>query len=263
MMTRGRAVRIELASIIALLALWYALTAWLVPFFGTTMAIFFPTPDKIAAAFGRDFLSTAGLLTIGQTLWRFILGFALSVVLGVGAGLVLGAYPLLYRGFDPFIGFFRSLPGATLIPALTLLLGLGDTSKIALIVSAAVWPILINTVDGARAVDPTMRETAAAYQIRRGQAMWRILLPAAAPSIVVGMRVAVSVGLVVTIISELVGASNGIGGYLVDAQASFALPRLWAALLLLSLLGYGLNMLFSAAEHRWLAWHRGARSFQE
>jgi ABC-type nitrate/sulfonate/bicarbonate transport system permease component len=93
--------------------------------------------------------------------------------------------------------------------------------------------------------------------------MWRILLPAAAPSIVVGMRVAVSVGLVVTIISELVGASTGIGGYLIDAQASFALPRLWAALLLLSLLGYGLNMIFSAVEHRWLAWHRGARAFQD
>jgi sulfonate transport system permease protein len=260
----GRSVLvIESLSVAGFLLAWQAITAWLVPYYGTTMAIFFPTPLTIAQTLVNEFATLHIFGVIAPTLWRFALGFALSVVLGVSIGLLLGAFPRLLQAFDPLIGFFRSLPGATLIPVITLFLGLGDAAKVVLIVSAAIWPILINTIDGTRRVDPVMRETVAAFQIGRWQAIRLVLLPAAAPSIAVGMRVAVSVGLVVTIISELVGASTGIGGYLVEAQAGFMLPELWATLLLLGLLGFALNGLFALVEHRWLAWHRGSQATAE
>lgn len=259
-MTRNRIMFIEALSVACFLLCWQVATSWLVPYFGTTTSIFFPTLVVVARTFWTEFGSYHVLGIIGPTLWRFAAGFAISVILGIGLGLLLGAFPRLYRAFDPLIGFFRSLPGATLIPVITLFLGLTDAAKVVLIVSASIWPILINTVDGIRRVDPAMRETAAAFQIGKWQAIYLVLLPAAAPSIAVGMRVAVSVGLVVTIISELVGASTGIGGYLVQAQASFAFPELWATLILLGIIGFALNALFALVEYRWLAWHRGSRA---
>lgn len=257
-MPRWRAIAIECLGVVSLLAVWYVLTAWVAPRHGGLTGLFFPTPDRIVAAFIREFANGEFLTVAGPTLWRFGLGFVLSTVLGVLSGLLLGAYPLALRAVDPVIGFFRSLPGVTLIPIITLFLGLGDASKVALVVSAAIWPIMINTIDGVRSVDHTMRETAEAYQLTWAQRLFLVLLPAAAPSISVGMRVAVSVGLVVTIISELIGASSGIGGFLVNSQASFAFADLWATLLLLGLLGYILNALFAWFDGHWLAWHHKA-----
>lgn len=254
-MNSRRAFRTELAGTFALVAGWHVFTALIVPQMGPLMQLFFPTPFEIGKTFFQEFASPAFFNIVGPTLWRFALGFVSACILGVAFGLALGASPMLLRAVDPIIGFFRSLPGVTLIPIITLWFGLGDASKVVLVISAAIWPILINTVDGIRRIDTTLLETVAAYQISRRDRVLRVLAPAVAPSIAIGMRVALSVGLVVTIVSELIGATSGIGGFLIRSQAQFDLPKLWAALVLLGIIGYALNAVFVVAENRWLDWH--------
>ena len=114
--------------------------------------------------------------------------------------------------------------------------------------------------DGVTGIDPTMRETARSYGVSGRDRLWRIVLPAASPQIFAGMRTSLSLALILLVISEMVASTNGIGFFVLQSQRSFAIPEMWAGILLLGLLGYALNLIFLLAERRVLAWHRGARA---
>jgi ABC-type nitrate/sulfonate/bicarbonate transport system permease component len=140
-----------------------------------------------------------------------------------------------------------------------LLLGIGPEMKITLIAYGTVWPILLNTADGVRAVDPVIIDVASSYRVRRRDRLMYIVLPAASPQIVAGMRSALSIGITVIIFSEMVGSTNGIGFQILSAQRSFAVPDMWAGIVLLGILGYLLNLAFRGFELYLLRWHRGMR----
>jgi ABC-type nitrate/sulfonate/bicarbonate transport system permease component len=134
------------------------------------------------------------------------------------------------------------------------LLGIESPEKIALIAFGALWPILLNAVDGARSVDQVKVDTVKSFGVPRAQWILMVVLPAALPKIFAGLRVSLSLSLVLMVISELVGSVTGMGTQLVDFQRAYEYPSMWALIVLLGILGYGLNSLLLLVERRVLAW---------
>jgi ABC-type nitrate/sulfonate/bicarbonate transport system permease component len=199
------------------------------------------------------------LSMVAPSLERLAVGYVLGVTVGICLGVVLGASPSVRRALEPLTEFLRAVPPIALVPILIVILGLDDGMRIAVIAWAVCFPVLVNTIEGVRAVSPEARDTAAMLHVGPVEQFYRLYLPAALPSIVAGMRIAVSVGLVMVVISELVGSQDGLGYYINTQQSLFAVPEMYAGLLFLGLLGYVLNQLFLVAERRVLAWHWNAR----
>jgi ABC-type nitrate/sulfonate/bicarbonate transport system permease component len=197
------------------------------------------------------------------SLWRLLAGFTLALVLGVAAGLLLGGRPRVRATVEPVLEFLRAVPPPVLVPVIMLFAGIGDGMKVLVIVSGCVWPILLNTVEGVRAVDGVLTETARSYGLTGPARLWRLVLPAASPQIVAGARQALSVAIILMVISEMFAASSGLGYTIVEFQRSFAIPEMWTGIIVLGLLGVALSGLFRLAENAILGWYHGLRRAQK
>ena len=193
------------------------------------------------------------------SLQRLFLGYAIACVVAVGDRDPARALPLLRRATSPIVEFLRAIPPPALLPFAIVVLGVGNSGKVFLIAFVCLWPVLLNTIDGVTGIDPTLRETARSYGVSGRDRLLRIVLPAASPQIFAGMRTSLSLALILMVISEMVASTNGIGFFVLQSQRSFAIPEMWAGILLLGLLGYALNLIFMLVERRVLAWHRGAQ----
>ena len=223
---------------------------------------YFPPPSKIASA-ALDTWFTPGALTgdILPSLGRLLAGWAIAVVLGVVLGVALGRSPVVTDYLSPVLFFARSVPATLLVPVFLVAFGIGPRMEIVTVAFGAVWPVLLNTIDGARSVDDVKTETVRAFRIPRGQWVFGVVLPAALPKVFAGMRLALSLAIILMVVSELMGgSSSGIGYQLINAQGNFQLPQMWAWIVLVSLLGYVANLLLTAAERRALSWHPGFRA---
>lgn len=199
--------------------------------------------------------TTEFLSTVAASLERLAVGYALGAAVGIGLGVVLGASRGVRRALEPLTEFLRAIPPIALLPVLIVILGLDNGMRIAVIAWGVCFPVLVNTIEGVRAVSPETRDTAAMLHVGRVEQLYRVYLPAALPSIVAGLRIALSVGLVLVVISEFVGSPDGLGYYIVFQQSQYNLPEVYGGILFLGLLGYVLNQIFLVAERRVLAWH--------
>jgi ABC-type nitrate/sulfonate/bicarbonate transport system permease component len=152
-----------------------------------------------------------------------------------------------------------AIPPPALLPAAIVAIGVGDSMKVFLIAFVCLWPILLNAIDGAAGLDPTLDDTMRAYRIGRPDQLLHVVIPAAGPQIFAGVRLAVSLALIMMVISEMVASTNGIGHFILYSQRTFAIPEMWSGILLLGILGYTLNALVAGAERRMLRWHRATR----
>ncbi|MDL2080969.1 ABC transporter permease subunit [Streptomyces sp. GXMU-J15] len=187
-------------------------------------------------------------------------GYALAAVVGVGLGTVIGSYRRVRAVCEPVLEFLRAVPPPVLVPVIMLFAGIGDTMKVAVIASGCVWPILLNTVEGVRAVDPVMAETARSYGLTGAARLRHVVLRSASPQIFAGLRQALSIGIILMVISEMFAASNGLGFTIVQFQRSFAIPDMWTGILVLGLLGFLLSVVFQLVERRVLGWYHGLRA---
>ncbi|MFF0310282.1 ABC transporter permease [Streptosporangium sp. NPDC004379] len=228
----------------------------------------FPPPTEIAAGIqrmwltgpaGRLWLNDAALTNIPASIGRLLAGWLLAGVAGTALGLAIGRSPVLFRFLDPLIQFARAIPPPMLLPFFMALFAIGPRMQINVIAFGVVWPILINAAEGARQVDRLHLETAAVFGLTRGRRLLRVVLPSALPNIFAGLRVSLSLALILMVISELVGSTDGIGFQLLDAQRSYDLPGVWGTIVVLGVLGYVLNAMFLTAERRILSWHRTAK----
>jgi ABC-type nitrate/sulfonate/bicarbonate transport system permease component len=235
-------------------------------------SIFFPPLSEILGQARQQwlsgpasslFLTPAVASDIVPSLGRLLGGWLLAVVAGVGLGTAIGLVRNLADYLDPVIEFVRAIPPPALIPPFIVVLGLGSDMKIILIAVGVVWPILLNTIDGVRSVDPVLVETGRTLRTGRLRRLAYIVLPSASPRIFAGLRVSLSLSLILMVISEMVAATGGIGFTIVQAERSFAIKQMWAGIVLLGVLGYLLNTLLLLVERRMLAWHRGARGHEE
>lgn len=224
---------------------------------------FFPRPSEIAQAgqrlwlsgpVGDLFLTDAVFDHVLPSLGRLLAGWAMAAVLGISLGVALGRSATAMQYAGPLLTFMRSIPPPALVPVFLLLFSIGTQMQLATIVFGVLWPILLNSVDGARSVDATKFETSAVFRIPKAQWVLGVVLPSAAPKIFAGLRVSLSLSLVLMVVSELVGTDNGIGSQLLVAQREFDFPDMWAGIILLGVLGYALNTVLLAFEHKALGW---------
>ena len=271
----GRRIRWRPADPVGLAARWLVLLAVAVAWQLATVggrSIFFPPLTEILAQARRTwlsgpassaFLTSAVATDVVPSLGRLLGGWLLAVVAGVTVGTAIGLVRNLADYLDPVIEFVRAIPPPALIPPFLVVLGLGSDMKIALIAVGVVWPILLNTIDGVRSVDPVLVDTSRTLRTGRLRRLAFIVLPSASPRIFAGLRVSLSLSLILMVISEMVAANGGIGFTIVQAERSFAIKQMWAGIVLLGVLGYLLNTLLLVVERRLLAWHRGARGRDE
>jgi ABC-type nitrate/sulfonate/bicarbonate transport system permease component len=235
------------------------LLAWTVAT-GAAANIFFPSPARVGEAFVATWLDPQIIVRdILPSLGRFAIGVVLSVVIGIAAGTVIGTTPWLRALLEPMLEFFRAVPPVVLVPVLMLILGVGDTMRLAVIVSGSVWPVLLNTVEGVRAMDPVLTDTSRSYRIRGPLAFRYFILPAASPQIMAGVRLCLSIALILMVISEMFAASSGLGFQIVFFQRQYMIAEMWSGIVLLGLIGVAVAGVFHLVERRVLHWYHGSR----
>jgi ABC-type nitrate/sulfonate/bicarbonate transport system permease component len=217
-----------------------------------------PVPD-IASRFRETFLFAQFGSDVVPSLIRFALGFLVACVVGVVGGLALGRSVVLRMLTTPIVSFMRSTPAVALLPLAIVLIGIGTPMSVAIIAFVCCWPILLNTTDGVVELDPTLRATVRSYGIDGLDRLRLVVLPAISPRILAGMRTSISLALLLLVVSEMIGNSNGIGNFIFQAQQTFAIADMWAGIALLGILGYLVNTGFGAVERRLLRWHVSER----
>jgi ABC-type nitrate/sulfonate/bicarbonate transport system permease component len=221
---------------------------------------YFPPLTDVVTTFKDTWLFDRFGSDVVPSLVRMGLGFVIAVIAGVSIGMALGRSRRARRATAPIVEFLRAIPPPALLPFAILVIGVGASMKVFIIAFVCVWPILLNTIDGAAGIDPTLEDTTRVYGIDKRDNLLRVVLPAAAPQIFAGLRTAVSLALILMVISEMVASTNGIGYFILQSQRTFAIPEMWSGILLLGILGYTLNGTFVMIERRVLRWHRGARA---
>jgi len=250
---RALELALEITVPVALLAIIWVWTA-------SSGTFYFPPLSDVVERFADNWLFERFGSDIWPSLRRMFLGYAIAVALGVGVGVVLGGSRVLRRGTAPVVEFLRSIPPPALIPFGIVVIGIGDSMKVFIIAFVCVWPVLLNTIDGINGIDPTLKDTGRVYGVSGRDRLLRMTLPAASPQIFAGMRLSLSLALILMVISEMVASTNGIGFFVLQSQRSFAIAEMWSGILLLGILGYLFNLIFVVVERRVLAWHRGARA---
>jgi NitT/TauT family transport system permease protein len=194
-------------------------------------------------------------LDIWATVYRTLTGFFVAGVLGVPLGLLVGNYLKLYKTFEVVIDFFRSLPGTALFPLFLLIFGIGDGSKIATAVFVSLWIILVNSAYGVLYSSKLRQKVGFTLGANRFQIFRDIVLMDALPQVFVGLRTALSISLVVVVVSEMfIGSKFGLGQKIFDAYLTYETTKLYAILLITGLLGYTLNKIFVAFEKKMVHW---------
>lgn len=214
-----------------------------------------PSLQKITEVIARDFSN--GVLVSGLvfSLTNLVVGFLIAVVAGVGLGLLLGETRVLFDALAPLINFIRSIPQTAMVPLIIGAFGIGGGPKIGAIAFACVWPILLNTIDGVRGIEPIVRDASRVYRIPTMLHFRRILLPTALPQIVAGVRVALPIAIVMMVVTELFAAEDGIGFYILNSSSRFKIPETWGGALIVGVIGYILSALFILFERRVLRWY--------
>jgi NitT/TauT family transport system permease protein/sulfonate transport system permease protein len=240
--------------IVLVLLIWEALTAT-----GLVDTPSVPRVSEIALAWWRVLASGEMPHELWPSLYRIATGYGLAVLVAVPLGLLMGASRFIYGLLEPATELLRPIPSSAYIPIAILFLGIGDGMKMFAVFFGCVFPILVNTSDGVKAVDPVLIDTGRTFGLRRGQILGSIIFPAAIPAILTGMRVALSIALIVVVVAEMVAGSSGIGYFILDNQRTFRVPEMFAGIFTLGVLGYLANALFLILEARALRWRPAAR----
>ena len=251
----GRAlVRTRLSGLIlvvALLALWEASVAW-----RWVESDSWPAFSAVLASFWRGLADGELVNAIWSSLWRMVRGYAAGCALGIGLGVVLGTWLPARRALQPPIEFIRPIPTPAIVPPLMFLLGVDDGLKIFVVAFAVFFPVLVSTMAGVSSVDVVYRQVARTFGVSPLATLWRVVLPASLSHILAGMRISLALAIIVTIVVELISGSQGIGYYVISMQFASRAADMYAAIVLLTLVGYALNRAFVAFEARILHWSR-------
>lgn len=215
-----------------------------------------PPVTRIFQAWVSDLLDGTLITNLLATFWRQMLGYWLAVVLGIGVGLAMGYFRVAYNLMEPLIEVFRPIPGPAYLPVLVLFVGIGDEMKVVLILVASLFPILLNTYSGVRAIDPVQFDTARTLGLTTMQTLREIVLPAALPQILTGMRISLAISLILAILSEMIVSNDGLGYFTLLAERTFKVPDMYAGIFTLAMFGYALNRLFLFGEARLIRWHQ-------
>lgn len=236
------------------LVLLFAVLWELLPRLGLVDPLILPTLSSTLACLID--LAVSGRLEehVAVSLFRSFAGFGLAFIVGVPLGLLMGHYRQFEKATDLSMQIMRNTSTFALLPIFLLTLGLGESSKIAIIFYGALWQVLMNTISGVKGVDPIYIKAARSMGLSDKELFLKVIVPASVPSIVVGARLGAKIALTVVIAAEMIGAKSGLGFFIQNAQYNFMIPEMYAGILTMSLLGLLINYLLVWVEKRATCW---------
>ncbi|MGH2940243.1 MAG: ABC transporter permease [Solirubrobacterales bacterium] len=246
---RSRNLALEVGVSLAIVA-----GVWIYTAHNHTYAI--PALSEVLDRFREAWLFSRVGTDLVPTLERFAIGYLLAIVLGIPLGLALGSSVILRATVEPVLTFVRSIPPVALIPPAIILFGIGETTKLLIVLIVSLWPIVLNTLDGLVELDATLMATMTSLRLGRRDRFRYVILPALAPRILTGMRTSMVFALVVVIASEYLAGTNGVGFFIQQAQQTFDAANMWAGVLLLGIIGYILTLGLNVLERRILFWQK-------
>jgi ABC-type nitrate/sulfonate/bicarbonate transport system permease component len=236
------------AVLAALVALW-----WIASNAGWVSRVFLPTPEATLASLAeglRGELLGYALATVR----RMLEGWLLASVFGIVLGAAIGVSPAVRAWVQPTLEFVRPLPASALLPLAISIFGLSSGMVLFVVAFGAMWPVLLATVHGFAAVEPRLAEVARCLQLPRPDFVWKIGLPNALPDILAGMRLSMTISLIVAVVGEMIASQSGLGQAILLAARSFRASELFAGIALLGLIGFASNGLLALAEKKLLRW---------
>jgi len=238
--------------LLLVMALWEAVTqaGWISP-------LIVPPLSRIFEIFYNLLISGQIPLQIAASMKRAAAGYLLAAAVFIALGIAMGLWRRVDDFFEVVVEMLLPIPPPVVIPLALLFFGLEDSMKIFVIFFSCAWPILLNTLDGVRSVDPVLLHTARTFGLSYGKIIWQVVLPASSPQIMTGLRVSLPITLILVVISEMVGSTDGIGYFILDSQRRFKVAQMYAGMLSLAILGYTLNQLFNLLHRVLMSWHWG------
>jgi NitT/TauT family transport system permease protein len=227
------------------------------PRLGIVSAAYLSPPSQVAVAIFKLVQSGDVWVHLGASAWRSLSGLLVAVVGGVLCGVALGWFRRAERIVDPLYQLLRQVSAFALFPVFMLFLGIGESSKIAIIVWAAFWPVLLNTISGVKQVERIFVDCARSMGASQGFIFAKVVLPAALPQILTGVRLAGAYAITALVAAEMIGARSGLGFYTLNSQETFQIPDMYAGIVLLALFGLLINKSLSLLERRLLRWRIG------
>ena len=256
-LSRGRARALRLAAIVAFLVLWSLLSGAVVVL-KLFNPIFLPGPWLVLGSVLDMAVRGPLWIHLAATLERVAMGFGAGAALGVALGLAAGHLTLVRNVVEPLVEVLRPIPPLALLPMFIVWVGIGEASKIGFITYATFFPIFLTTVTGVRQIDPLLVRAAESLGARGVALFTRVILPAALPDILTGLRLGVALAFFVIVISEFIGAEHGLGYLINDGRNFFLVPQMLGAAVVLGLLGYAGNGLVRLLERRLTRWQHPA-----
>ena len=216
-------------------------------------------PQRVAPAVVDLFSRGVLLPDIGISMWRLVIGLAVAVVIGIPAGLLLGLSATAERATAPIVQFVRMISPLSWAPIAVAVFGIGNEPVIFLIAVAAVWPVLINTVAGVRAVDSGYLDVARSFHATRWELVTAVVLPAIRGQLQTGIRVALGIAWVVLVPAEMLGVRSGLGYQVLNARDQLAYDQVVAVIVVIGALGFALDLIarrLTSSDRRGLPPHR-------
>lgn len=238
-----------------------ALVAWqLAPAIGLVPSDEVPPAGDVLSALG-DLLGTSEFWrAVGATLAGAGIGLAIAVVAGVALGILMGSSRVAWHALRPTVEFLRPVPGVALIPVAILVFGPSLEGDVLLVAFGCLWPMLVQTLYGVRAVDDVALATARSYGLSRVQRVRWVQLPSALPYIATGLRISSAIALIVAVTAELVAGNTGLGESISLAQSAGQTEDMYALIVTAGILGVLVHVVFAALERRLLHWHQSQRA---
>jgi ABC-type nitrate/sulfonate/bicarbonate transport system permease component len=232
-----------------LVALWAAAAAlqWISP-------VFLPSPAATWQALIEGFSRGDLLMLTAGTVERMVYGWVLASLAGIALGALIGSSRVLREWLAPMLELMRPLPASALVPVVIAFVGLSPAMVLIVVVFGSIWPVMLATVHGVASVEPRLHEVSRVLGLSRVEHLWKIGLPNALPDALAGMRIALTVALILAVVGEMLASQQGLGTAILLAARSFRSAELFAGVVLLGGIGLASNALLSAAEHRALRW---------
>ena len=223
------------------------------------IAYLLPVQPYDAAQGGWLMWAVSGELIVDSlgSLYRVVVGFAIGAALALPLGLLMGARPRVYAWFNPLMQLLRPIPPIAYIPLSILWFGLGNAPAIFLIVLGAFFPVLMNTIAGVRQVDGIYLRAARNLGATGGTLFVRVILPAAVPYILSGVRIGIGTAFIVVIVSEMIAVNNGLGFRILEAREYFWSDKIMAGMITIGLIGLAIDTAVNKLNNYLLRWHRG------
>ena len=229
----------------------------LLPRHGFIYARYFPPFSEVARALFEGVRTGEIIKHAGISISRAFRGYLLAIVIGVGLGTLAGTIRWLSDLLEVTVELLRPMPSVALVPIAILLFGTSDRYNISIISFGCTWPIFVNTFEGTRSIDTQWIDTARVYGTTRFNLLRKVIVPAALPYIVSGLRISLGSSIIIVTVTEMLASFKGLGSFIMETYNAYQIPQMYSGIVTIGIVGYGLNRLFLTVESRVMAWHKG------